>query len=330
MGKTPPTQKVPKKALKFSADLGLSEGAEGVTPVTITARTKEPVDHPWWGRFVHDMAGFRPSKPTLPIDYCHNDSEVLGFLDKFDIATGDLVVSGALTPFTADDRASEIIHKQSKKVPYEASVYFDSTAMVLESVPEGMAVQVNGYQFDGPGIVARQWMLRGVAICPYGQDANTSVAFSDREGDEVTVTFTEGNNVPPEPTEKPEEKKPDEPKTPAAEVKDPPAIPPTDPPANPPTELSAGKKFLNAFGAKGGVWFAEGKTFEEAQTQFTAELKADNERLTSENAELKTKLAASRGERTPVSFQQDGDAASSKSPALGKLTAFANSIKLAN
>ena len=25
-------------------------------------------------------------------------------------------------------------------------------------------------------------------------------------------------------------------------------------------------KFLNAFGEKGGVWFAQGKTFEEAQT----------------------------------------------------------------
>jgi hypothetical protein len=40
-----------------------------------------------------------------------------------------------------------------------------------------------------------------------------------------------------------------------------------------------GQKFLDAFGAKGGVWFAEGKSFEEAQVLFNKELREENEKL---------------------------------------------------
>lgn len=47
-------------------------------------------------------------------------------------------------------------------------------------------------------------------------------------------------------------------------------------PKQPPTE-PAGQKFLEAFGEKGGVWFAEGKTFEQAQKLYVADLKATNE-----------------------------------------------------
>jgi hypothetical protein len=39
-----------------------------------------------------------------------------------------------------------------------------------------MVAPVNGYQFEGPGIIVREWPLRGVAICPYGADANTESA----------------------------------------------------------------------------------------------------------------------------------------------------------
>lgn len=66
------------------------------------------------------------------------------------------------------------------------------------------------------------------------------------------------------------------------------------------TGLSAGKKFLQAFGDKGGVWFAEGKTFDEAQSLFNQELREQNERLAAENKQLKDQATALRGE-DPVS-----------------------------
>jgi hypothetical protein len=66
-----------------------------------------------------------------------------------------------------------------------------------------------------------------------------------------------------------------------------------------------GRKFLEAFGDRGAVWFAEGRTFEEAQVLYNCELAERVEKLSAENAELRAKLAGKRGESTPVSFQAE-------------------------
>ncbi len=71
------------------------------------------------------------------------------------------------------------------------------------------------------------------------------------------------------------------------------------------TAMSDGMKFLNAFGDQGGVWFAQGKTFEEAQALHFAEVVTQRDRLAKENEELKVKLTASRGEKSPLSFSPD-------------------------
>jgi hypothetical protein len=64
-------------------------------------------------------------------------------------------------------------------VPYEASIFFGGDGIKIEEVGEGKMQTVNGRQFDGPGVIIREWPLRGVAICPYGADQNTeSAAFA--------------------------------------------------------------------------------------------------------------------------------------------------------
>lgn len=143
--------------------------------IRLKARSGQPIEHWFWGRIVHDMAGVR-HKARIAVDYAHNDSEILGYVNHFDTAGGDLVLSGALTPWREDDRASEVMFKMREGVPYEASIFFGGDGIKLEDVPAGMVAQVNGYQFEGPGIIVRQWPLRGVAVCPYGADANTESA----------------------------------------------------------------------------------------------------------------------------------------------------------
>jgi hypothetical protein len=173
------TRQIPLAALKFAADLEMGDNGEGAktVPIKLKARGAQAVDHWFFGRIVHDLAGMSLSKPRLAIDYCHREDEVMGFANKFD-TEGGLVASGALTPFQEKDRASEVIFKSQQGVPYEASIFFDPAELVLEEVPQGMSVPVNGLTFAGPGVVARRWTLRGLAVCPYGQDKNTAVEFS--------------------------------------------------------------------------------------------------------------------------------------------------------
>jgi hypothetical protein len=345
-----PTQAVPRAALRFAADVEVGSNGESSksAPVTIQARSKEPVDHWYWGRMVHDLAGFSAHKPKLPLDYCHNDAEVLGYVNKFDTSSGDLVASGALTPFDEKDRASEVLFKQQQGVPYEASIYFDSDNIVLEYVPQGMSAEVNGYQFEGPGVIARQWSLRGIAVCPHGYDRNTNVEFKAGDSPEVAVKFvseevqeaidaaveeateaiknivteavdTAADAVEAEAEEAEEEGS--EETTPVESVESSTAL----------SRGAEGKRFLTAFGDKGGKWFAEGKTFAEAQALFTKSLQDENKTLREKNAELASKLAARRGEKEPVSFSTEApEAGKTKLSVLGpNLAKVASSVKFA-
>lgn len=82
---------------------------------------------------------------------------------------------------------------------------------------------------------------------------------------------------------------------------DTPADEPTEQPAGdtePGQQLSAGQRFLDAFGDQGGVWFAQGKSFEECQVLYTQQLRAENEAL-------KKKLSTRRddSEESAVKFE---------------------------
>jgi len=359
------TRQIPLAALRFAADLEMGENGEGAksVPIKVKARGAQAVDHWYFGRMVHDLAGMSLSKPRLAIDYCHREDEVLGFANKFN-TEGGLVASGALTPFQEKDRASEVIFKSQQGVPYEASIFFDPAELVLEEVPQGLSVPVNGLQFEGPGVVARRWTLRGLAVCPYGQDKNTAVEFSaGQHQTQVAVRYTQPEQPPAaqappaavdpeedndtateeaahavdaetqEPGKEPDEKS--EPEQVVAPAEGQPAS--TTAPVTAPA-LSAdqdGPAFLAAFGNQGGVWFAQGKTFAQCQVLFQQQIQADRERLAKENEQLRTQLAAVRGEREPVSFGGEADVTVMNEPtakqkaALGSgLAKFAANIHL--
>jgi len=182
-------REVPAAALRFG--LGICEfGDNGEdaksAPIRMVARSGKPLHHWYWGKVAHDLSGMHLHKSRLPVDYCHEWNEVLGYLNRFEREPGEdgvpnLVCYGALTPFGEADRASEVIHKARSGVPYEASISFGGEGIVIEEVGEGATVQVNGYDFEGPGVVIRQWPLRGVAVCPYGADQNTASELSEKD-----------------------------------------------------------------------------------------------------------------------------------------------------
>lgn len=78
----------------------------------------------------------------------------------------------------------------------------------------------------------------------------------------------------------------------------------------------SGQAFLDAFGDKGGVWFAQGKSFDEANRLFMADILTENE-------ELKQRLSAATatGETEPIEFDAEEHAKNK--------TGFASKIKVA-
>ena len=326
-------KKVPAAALRLSiGPLEFGDNGEGAktAPIKMVARSGQPIEHWFWGKVVHDLSGMTLHKNRVPIDYVHAPGEVLGYLNHFDTASGDLVASGALTPFSDGDRASEVIYKARQGVPYEASINFGGDGIKVEEIAQGQMAQVNGYTFEGPGMVIRQWPLRGVAVCPYGADMHTASELS--EAGEITVTClsTKEKAMENTPVEVAQAAAVD---TGTALAAEPAKVEGVEAGKG---KLSQGAEFLRRFGDQGGVWFAQGKTLTEAQELYAAEMKSQLAAKDTEIADLKSRLAAlPRGAIEPVEF----DAAEATPPADAKqsrmrrnlpkgLADFAASIKL--
>jgi len=340
------TKNVPKNAMIFNVgEFAISdkngESAKSA-PLELKARSGQPINHAFWGKVAHDLSGMKLHKARLAVDYAHDSTEVIGYLNKFDISSGDLIANGALVPFKNSDRATEVIYKSSQGVPYEASIYFDGA--VVEEVAEGFSAEVNGYQLEGPATIIREWNLRGVAVCPYGYDSDTETRLA-AGGDECTVKLLEGNKMskPAEETapesvdadseteteevvskdELSEDVKVEEEAEEAtvestedeteqveeeAEEAEEATVEPTA------DELSApGQKYMDAFGKeKGAVWFAQGKSFDEAETMFNASIMEERDSLAAEVVELRGRLSALSS--------AGADAVSGSGPAPEKVT----------
>lgn len=159
-------------------------------PIKMAARSDQAIWHDFWGMIVHDLSGIRFMKPKIVVDYCHNDREIIGYLDKSEIADGNFNVSGFVV--RQPGRAQEVVTNGQHEVPYESSIYFDPDfGMVIEQVGEGASVEVNGFIFEGPGVVVRECVLRAVSICPHGRDPHTSTEFS-QSNQPVSIKYKEG------------------------------------------------------------------------------------------------------------------------------------------
>ncbi len=188
----------PAAALRLrGGPLQLAEGqGDGkTTPIKMLARTGDAIEHWWYGRLVHDLSGMTPHRDKIAIDYCHNETQMLGYLDTFDVSSGDLVVSGELVHYGDADLASEIVHKNRAGVPYEASIDFTGGGLRFEELTAGATAEVNGRTIEGPAVIVREWTLRAVAICPYGADKNTKTELAGAAPAAIEI-IREGDSMP--------------------------------------------------------------------------------------------------------------------------------------
>jgi hypothetical protein len=290
------TKEYPKSAFRFQTELQIEQGQESPT-VRMLARSEKPIDHWYWGKVAHDNSGAQ-FKESIPLDYCHDDKEIVGFANSENIKVNDsgaLEIEGTITPFTEGDRASEILAKSKMGVPYEASINFAGDGLKIEEIKPGKTGEVNGYTFEGPGVIIREWPLRGVAVCPYGADGNTASEFKSLT-DVISVAVLERDSMTTEEKEAPEVAA-----EPAAE-KELSNSQPAKPEVQPEDLRAEGKKFIKAFGAENGAkYFADDLSFEDAMVKFCVELKDENDRL---KAEIKH-LNSSSSEAIPVAAESE-------------------------
>lgn len=331
-------EKIPVEALEMvsrgeAVNFNHTEGAkdEGLN-VTLLARSSKAIDHWYWGSVVHDLEGMKV-KERIPLDFNHNPDEIIGYLDEFEITEEGLLCHGKLTPFSENDRASEIAFKSKAGVPWESSISFGGDGIVLENIGDD-PVTVNGLEFSN-GTVVREWPFRACAICPSGADANTSSAvFNSGDLVEVTVLSKEkkmDDNKESEFAEVAEdvivadldevqedevleeavdqvsdEQVEDSQEEAVVEDAEEAVVEEAVELSDPRAEC---RQFVEQFGAEnGGQWFAEGLSLAEATSLHNQGIEDERDELLKEVAELRQRLSSiERGEDAPLQFSNSDD-----------------------
>lgn len=200
---TAKTIRLPKELeLNVQEDIQLKDNGEDAksAPIVMLARTKKKVSY----RFsydeepidiLHDFSGMK-HKNRIPIDFNHDSTEVIGYINKFNIGDEGLTLGGAITPF-GTDKGAEIVHKHKQGVPYQASIMTGGES-VIEFIDGDSIAQVNGETISGPVLIFREWELTGVAVVRHGADDMTQVIMSKKkegiETEYVNIELTNKNN----------------------------------------------------------------------------------------------------------------------------------------
>lgn len=226
--------------------------------VKIKVITSSILEHPGLGRFRVKTETAAPSKDRVPLDYNHNEEEVIGYVENFQCSADAITADGVvLIGDDSSDAAKTFAQNIDGGVPFEASAFLDLSEAESVELEDGVT------EWSGA-------LIRGVAICPYGTDRKTTVSLKMGETNFV-VRLKNSNN---EDEEMDEEKK--------VSIED----QKTDP-KNPREEL---EEMIEEFGIERGVdFFRRGVSIEEAREEDYQSLKA--ERLQAEEKD-KTQCAA--------------------------------------
>jgi len=314
-------KQVESKALRFSAgEITINEvktDDNGATEyeVSLLARSSGAIEHWYWGQqTIHDLDGMNVA-PKIPIDFNHDPGEVIGYLDRFSAEPDGLRVEGKLISFSQDDRAADIARRSKAGIPWQASINFGGDGITVENVPDGSQVSVNNRQFSGPATVIRTFPLRGVAITPYGADANTESVVLSEQGSSYLVDFKGETQM----SDDNQDVAVEEPAVDAgaqeqvedvvadaapAEVEENEVVAEQEAPADAQLSQADGKRYVELFGQQGAVWFVEGKSIQDCFSLHIATLEEENKSLKDENSQLRN---IDRGEEAPLSFSSSSE-----------------------
>lgn len=260
--------------------------------VKIKVITSSILEHPGLGRFRVKTETATPSKERVPLDYNHNEEEVIGYVENFQCAEDAITADGiVLIGDESSDAAKTFAQNIDGGVPFEASAFLDLSEAESVELEDGVT------EWSGA-------LIRGVAICPYGTDRKTTVSLKIGETNFVVRLKDKSSNNEDE--EMDEEKK--------VSIED----QKTDP-KNPREEL---EEMIEEFGLERGVdFFRRGVSIEEAREEDYQSLKA--ERLQAEEKD-KTQCAA-----TPEEEPKDkkDDVSASLKAELVKLSQEITSLK---
>ena len=148
----------------------IKEPVNGEYPFEVLLLSGKPLQTKRLGRFVIDLETLTWHKDSLIVDYNHDEKQILGFTDDFNLTDEGLVVRGKLI---SDEFVDRLVQLSASGTPFEASPTISEQEGEAIFVSENETAVVNGVQHQGPLTIFKYVPLRGMGICPYGTDRFT-------------------------------------------------------------------------------------------------------------------------------------------------------------
>lgn len=180
--------------------LEFAKGEEKSPPkFSMTAYNGGPV---WLGGFdvpvIVDLAGMDISKQSIPVRLDHDPWQRIGHTTAIAIENNSLTAKGLISH---DNEYSRTVAASGKNgFPWQVSIGAFMTER--EELRTGESAVVNGYEVEGPMIIARQSVLVELSFVDYGADSTTSAVVSAKQAEKELVMADIEKEVTPEVADK--------------------------------------------------------------------------------------------------------------------------------
>lgn len=136
----------------------------------MNAYTGAPV-RTWWGdQMIVDLKGLSVGRTKKPILRDHDTGRIAGFSESVENDGKALSIAGVLSSSTDD--GTEIAQTSDEGFPWQASIGF--SVLRVEEIQAGDSKEINGREFNGPGMVVTKSKLKEASFVPLGADDATS------------------------------------------------------------------------------------------------------------------------------------------------------------
>ena len=156
----------------FSENLHIDFDEEGdVRKASMLGYSGKPMEHPWFGQIIVDVAGIDFRHPRIPILEDHDGDKKIGFADKVDLEKNQVYFDEITV---LDNEIANEFYKNAKKgFPYQASISI-YPKKIEELADDKAFAEVNGYKVKGPGIIFRESVFRESSVVTFGMDHRTN------------------------------------------------------------------------------------------------------------------------------------------------------------
>jgi hypothetical protein len=168
-GKLPPAAALRLQDGTVAAEEKPADGAKSIK-VRLKARTRDSINHWWWGAIVHDFSTAKlPSKVALDDTHGNEIGYARPTLTDYGLELEGVVIQN---PDNPQHESNRIAYNLLNGIPQQASIDWTGEYDLMEIAPNAKA-SVNGREFTGPLLVVQNWNLRACAICKKGADPTT-------------------------------------------------------------------------------------------------------------------------------------------------------------